>query len=173
MKSLLRHFMDTAIAALLIAAIIYSTMLLALEVVNSSIYRQSRIVSMLVQQDTVGITELLEDSRNIDMVIKFAGALTSAYINFELIPLGEASTFVAVFESLPKGVNIDGFEYRRKDLHIEGTAEDESGYEAFLTELTGQGHFASVTGSCYESTDGRRHFKIICASNATETHLAF
>lgn len=164
MQKALLHFKDAVIAVLLIAAVIYSTMLLALEIAGSSIYRQSRIVSMLVQQDTVGISGLLEDRRNLDMLIKFAGALTAAYINFELIPVGEAPTFAAVFESLPEGVNIDGFEYRRKDLRIDGVAAAKPNYEAFLAGLKGREHFASVSGRYYDSTDGMVRFQIICAS---------
>ena len=77
-------------AMVLTFAIFYSTMILALKIVESSVYRQSKVVSMLVQQESIGITGLLEDTHGIEMLLKFAGALTSAYINFELIPLNES-----------------------------------------------------------------------------------
>lgn len=157
---------DAIIAVIVIAAVIYTTMLLAGKVVSSSIYRQSRVVSMLVQQESFDIPGMLEDTRNIELVIKFAGALTTAYINFELIPVGEEATFVAVFESLNDNVDIEGFEYRRKDLSITGTAVTKADYESFLQTLRERNRFTSVEGSCYDSTKGGVRFEILGVSGA-------
>lgn len=156
-----RLLTDAIIAVAAITAVIYSTMLLAGAVINSSIYRQSRVVSMLVQQESIDIPGMLEDTRGIELVIKFAGALTTAYINFEMIPVGEESTFVAVFESMNDKVDIESFEYRRKDLSITGTAATKADFESFLETLSERKHFVSVEGGCYDSTDGGVKFEIL------------
>lgn len=164
---------DAAIALVLIAAIIYSTTFLALKVVNSSIYRQSRIVSMLVQQESFDVSGMLENTENIDLVLKFTGALASAYINFEMIPVGEVSTFVAVFESMNDDIEIESFEYHRKDLIINGSSRTKKSCDEFVSSLRGQNYFASVEASSYESTDGSVKFEIRGVSTAAETYLNF
>lgn len=156
---------DIVTAVLVAALILYSTMFLARQAVDSQIYRQSRIVSMLVQQDTLNIPDMLSDTRGAGMIVKFAGALASAYINFELIPVNEAPAFMAVFESLPDDVSISGFEYRRKDLVIYGSAKTAAGYESLVDTLRERDYFMSVGGSNYDSTDGAVRFEIICVSH--------
>lgn len=168
-----RLLTDAIIAVIVIAAVIYSTALLSAKVTSSSIYRQSRIVSMLVQQESLDITGMLEDTRSIELVIKFAGALATAYINFEMIPVGEESAFVAVFESLNDNVDIEGFEYRRRDLSITGTATVKADYESFLETLRERKRFAYVEGSCYDSTEGGVRFEILGVSGAAEAYPAF
>lgn len=164
---------DAIIALVLIMIVIYSTMILALRVVNSSIYRQSRIVSMLVQQDSFDLTGMLENTENIDLVLKFTGALASAYINFEMIPVNEASTFVAVFESMNSDVEIESFDYLRKDLFINGTAQTERACDDFVSALRRQNHFASVEVSSYESIGGGVKFEIRGVSTTVEAYLSF
>lgn len=164
---------DTIVAMLAITIVIFSTMLAAGRLLESPLYRQSRIVSMLVQQESFDLSGMLEDTRGIELVVKFAGALATAYINFELIPVGEAATFVSIFESLNDNVEIDGFEYRRKDLYITGTAATKSDYESFLQSLRARGDFASIEGGGYDSTDGNIKFEIICISAVTEAYLNF
>lgn len=168
-----RFLTDAIIAVIVISAVIYSTTLLAAKVTNSSIYRQSRIVSMLVQQESFDIPGMLEDTRNIELVVKFAGALATAYINFELIPVGEEGAFVAVFESLNDNVDIEGFEYHRKDLSITGTAVTKADYESFLETLRERKRFASVEGSCYDYTKGGVRFEILGISGAAEAYPVF
>lgn len=164
---------DAIIAIIAIAAVIFSTALLAERVINSSIYRQSRIVSMLVQQESFDVSGMLEDTRNVELVIKFAGALATAYINFEMIPVGETATFVAIFESLNDNVGIESLEYHRKDLSITGIAATKADYESFLEAFRERSHFDSVEGSSYDSTDGGVRFEILGASGAVEAYLIF
>lgn len=156
--------LDVITAVLAAALILYSTMFLARKAVDSQIYQQSRMVSMLVQQDALDLSDMLSDTRGAGMIIKFAGALASAYINFELIPVNEAPTFMAVFDSMPEGVSINGFGYHRKDLSVTGTATTNDGYESFVAALRERDYFASVSGSGYETTDGSVRFEIICAA---------
>lgn len=173
MQKTLTRVWDIIIAALTAALILYSTMFLARKAVDSQVYQQSRIVSMLVQQDTLDISDMLSDTRGVGMIVKFAGALTSAYINFELIPVNEAPTFMAVFESMPDDVSVSGFDYRRKDLIITGSAKTAAGYESFIKALRERDHFASVSGSGYDATDGSVRFEIVCASNSPDAYLDF
>lgn len=156
-----------------VLAIFYSTLFLARQIVGSPLYRQSKLISMIVQQDSVGLEGLIGNTRNIDLVVKFSGAIASAYINFELIPLNEASTFVAIFESLPDSVSIEGFEYHRKDLTVLGYADSTEAYEEFMEELRARDYFNSVTGHCYDSTRGGVRFELNCSAKAVEAYLDF
>lgn len=155
---------DIFTAVLAAALILFSTIFIARKAVDSQVYRQSRVVSMLVQQDSIDIKDMLSDTRGVGMIVKFAGALASAYINFELIPLNEAPTFMAVFDSLPKNVSVSGFEYHRKDLIVTGSAKTQADYENLVTALRERDYFLSVSGSAYDATDGTVRFKIVCAS---------
>lgn len=155
-------------------AIFCATTFGARALLNSELYGKSRVISMIVAQDTVGVADLAADRRNLDIVLKFAGALTSAYIDFELIPVGEAGTFAAVFESVPDDVDITRFEYRRKNLVIFGSAPDKERYDAFVAGLEGTGHFESVSGHRYDATDGTLRFELECApENAVAAYLPF
>ena len=111
------HAISVLTALLLAALMLLSTSWLADRVRQSTFYRQSRIVSSIVSLDSVGVMDIVSDRRNIDLLSKFAGAVASAYINFELIPIHEASTFAAVYESINSDVSIDSFSYRRRNLY--------------------------------------------------------
>lgn len=164
---------DIITAFVSLAVVTLSMTAAAQGIVSSPVYRQSRVISMLVQQDSLSLDGLLKDRRNIDTVVKFAGALTTAYINFEFIPVNEAGAFVAVFESLSDGVEIEKFEYRGTALAIVGTADSEEEYNVFLESLRDRGYFVSVTGSAYESTQDTTRFEIVCEATAVQTYLAF
>lgn len=140
---------------------------------GSELYSKSRVISMIVSQDSVGVTDIAGNKRNVDMMLKFAGALTSAYINFELIPVNEVSTFGAVFQSVPAGVDIDKFEYKRKNLSIVGAADTEEEYEKFIAELTAADYFEDIYGHYYLATDGLIHFEIECTSQAPSVYIEF
>ncbi len=161
-----RLITDAIVAVILISTIIFSSTLLAIKAVNSTFYRQSRIVSMLVQQDPVNIKKIVFDPQNIEVVVKFAGALTKAYINFELIPLNEASTFVAIFESMNDNIDIKDLEYRRKDLIITGTAETQADYLRFLQTLRDRKYFKDAMGNVYKNTSDKFSFEVICQAKA-------
>lgn len=140
---------------------------------SSELYSKSRLISMIVTQGQVGIADVAGNKRNVDMMLKFVGALTSAYIDFELIPVGEVGTFAAVFESAPPEILIDKFEYHRKNLTITGSAPDQESYETFLHDLRETRRFEGVTGHYYLDTDDRIRFELECISKATAIHLEF
>lgn len=150
----------TALA--LVLCILCGTILLSRQVESSTVYRQSLIIGSVFSQKSVGVGDVLKNSKNMEMLFKFAGAVTGAYINFELIPIYEADTFVAVFESANDNITVDAFTYHRKNLVIDGTAETGADYEAFAGALRDQGHFESVSGDHYTATDNTVKFKIVC-----------
>lgn len=164
---------EVFVALALCVMIILSAVLCAQGFTVSRVYRQSKIVSMLVRQGPVNIFDLLGDAQGARMVIKFAGALAAAYINFERIPVNEASTFMAVFESLPGGVYIDRFYYRRKDLEMLGEAAGLPAVKQFLKALEASGAFVSVTERHGLSLNGRVQFEVVCATKPYESILDF
>lgn len=161
----------TSLAAVFI--IFCGTLYAAQQVVDSAVYRQSKLISMIVQQDSVGIASLVQDTRNIDLVVKFSGAIASAYINFELIPLNEASTFVAVFESVPDSVTVESFEYRRHNLVIYGYADSVADYNEFIGALRQRDYFDTISGHWYDSTHGGLRFEIECSAKTADAYLEF
>lgn len=155
------------VTALLAAGIILlCSMLLVQRVENSSLYRQGRFVGSVLSQESVGAGEILGNTKSIRMTVKFAAAVTSAYINFELIPVNEASTFVVIFESVNDGINVELFEYRRKNLVIDGYADTQEAFEAFLGNLRHRDYFDSVSGDSYLTTEDTVRFRIVCVSSA-------
>ena len=157
---------DIFTAAALCAMIIFASVFSVQTLVNSRLYRQSKTVSMLVQQEPVEFSELLENNaRGISLFVKFAGALAAAYINFEFLPLNEASTFMVILESLPDDMEVSGFEYVGRDLQITGEAALESGPHDFVGALRQSEAFASVNYSCYEDVNGKTRFHVLCVSS--------
>lgn len=165
------HLLASIVALALVAVIFLSTTHAARLVLNSEIYGKSRLISRIVAQDSVGVVNIVADRRNIDMLLKFVGAITSAYIDFELIPLNEAGTFAVVFESAVDLVEIEKFSYHRKDLTIEGTAADEESYADFLQRLSESDYFENVAGHYYITTGDTIRFQIDCASKIAPTYL--
>ena len=155
---------SSGILALLLAAIIFGSMhLLANTVKNSGVYRQSRVISLLISQDSVGLGGMVTDTRNLPTLLKFTGALTSAYIDFELIPLNEINTFAVVWESMPEGLEIERFRYRGHNLSIYGVAPTRASYREFVTALRGHNYFDSVSEQSYLTTDDTVRFELECA----------
>lgn len=173
MKKESRRAESVFLAFITAMAILLGTTVLADAFRSSQIYNKSRIIRMIVTQDQINITDMAGNKRNVDMMLKFVGALTSAYINFEMIPVGEVSTFVSVFESIPSDVTITKFEYHRKNLHITGMASNEESYTSFLQSLRDTEHFASVSGHFYLSTDNHIQFQMECLAQAASVHLEF
>jgi hypothetical protein len=153
-------------AVALAAAILLATSLLADALKKSELYSRSRFLSMLLSEGTVELRDFATDPENVTTFVKFVGAAARAYIDFELIPVGETGTFTAVFESRPRAVKIDRFEYRGKDLSIFGTAPDAAACGEFVRRLEDTGSFASVGGSHTDSADGAVAFEIGTVSRA-------
>lgn len=162
------------VSAVMVAVLVLFTGTVAANTVRQSeFYSKSRVISLIFSQDGIAVTDIAGNKRNVDMMLKFVGALTSAYINFELIPVNEAGTFAAVFRSVPPEVTIDKFEYHRKNLTITGTASALEEYERFLDSLQEDGYFESVTGHHYLTTDDQIRFTLACTADTGTTAPAF
>jgi len=161
-----RHKIASAACALTIAAaILLGTHFAAAWITNSRIYLNSMLLVSITDRDEgVSMFSIITDAQKRDMTARFIGALTNAYIHFELIPHNEAQTFTAVFQSLGEGIHISEFEYRRHDLLIRGSADTPEAYEAFIKRLISTGHFISVTGSAQPTQNGGVVFEIWCAA---------
>lgn len=160
-------------AALIAALILLSTNVAADRFRSGDFYNKSRLISMIVSREEIGIADIAGNKRNVDMLLKFVGALTSAYIDFEMIPVGEVGTFAAVFESVPQDVVIDKFEYHRKNLTITGNALSPEAYEDFLETLRDTDYFESVSGHYYLSTGDTIRFELECISQSAAIQLEF
>jgi len=148
---------DKIIAILLCAVMLASGTLLALQVEKSRIYQQSRLLRAVLDQESVGLAEILTDRRNFRMLRSFAGAAVSAYINFELIPVHEAQKFAVIFDSLGDGMEIDTFEYRGRDLILRGAATQEE-YQEFVARLQGR---VNIAENEHFVADGEERFMIV------------
>lgn len=157
----------TLSAVIAAAAVLFSTLLLSIPVSNSAFFQKSRFVRMILATDSVGISGLVANTAHVDVLIKFLGAVTTAYINFERIPVNEASTFAAIFESLTEvdgTIGIESFSYQGRAIIITGTADTEQACEAFLAGLSEQKHFSAVSGHKYTTTEDNIRFEIECTT---------
>lgn len=158
-------------AFFLAALVLVSTMTAAEAVSNSKFFRQSKFVTTLLSSDSTSLTTIVTNPKTLDAFTKFLGAVTTAYINFEMIPVNEANTFIAVFESLNEAIEIESFTYHGKSLTITGTATGRTEYFRFYRALEATEHFASVNGHQYITVDDNVRFEIECA--AEEAFSAF
>jgi Tfp pilus assembly protein PilN len=158
-KQWLRSFTSGLLAA---ALILLSTLFLAQQVVESTFFRRSRFVSAVLSQDSTSLTGILSDPQKLDASAKFLGAVTTAYINFEMIPVNEARTFTVIFESLPGDIAVDSFTYQGKTLLIAGEAPDEKILEDFRQDLTEQAYFTAVSLHQYTTVEDRIRFEMAC-----------
>jgi Tfp pilus assembly protein PilN len=155
----LRSFASGLLAA---ALILLSTLLLAQRVEASTFFRQSRFVSAVLSQDSTSLTGILSDPQKLDASAKFLGAVTTAYLNFEMIPVNEARTFTVIFESLDSDIAIESFAYQGKTLIIAGEAPDEKTLEAFRQDLEDQAYFTAVGLHQYTTVEDRIRFEMAC-----------
>lgn len=139
----------------------------------SEVYHRSRIISTIVAREEVDFIDMAGSRRNADMMFKFIGALTSAYIDFELIPLGEVDTFVAVFRSMPSGAAVEKFAYHRKNLTITGSVSEMEEYSRMIRALRATDYFESVTGVCSRADDGELHFELQCVARTVSVPFEF
>ena len=158
---------NIALALMLALGIVYSGIALSGwvsgEVRESNLYRQSVIISSVFsQEDDVGLSTVLTDQRARGLMFKFARALTSAYVSFELIPYGQLETFGVVYASLGPHVEIGDFAYRGHDLVITGSAPNEESYREFLESLKDSGYFLAVRGIFGAAQGGGVNFEIEC-----------
>jgi len=131
---------------------------------ESTVYRQSMIISsMFSGEDELGMGTVLTDARARGLLLRFARAVTRAYVSFELIPYGQLETFSVVLNNLGPTVEVEDFEYRGHDLIITGTALDQANYREFLSGLMASDYFGDVRGNFREAAGGV-HFEIVCVA---------
>lgn len=149
--------------------VLFGATFAAQQVLSSKLYTQSRLIRRIVQQEQIQLADMASNRRNLDLLLQFAGAVTSAYIDFELIPINEANTFAVIFDSLPGNIEITHFDYQRKDLIIEGISPDPESVEAFRAALEESAYFAQVNGEVQGSDTNNMPFRIECiAQSRTE-----
>ena len=152
------------LALLLTAAILFGSIWMAEEIRSSGVYNKSRLMSRILSQEEISFSDMLGDRHNVGMMLKFVGALTSAYIDFELIPVHELDTFTAVMGSVNDGIAIDRFAYHRKNLTIYGQAADREQMRQFLSALQETDQFKSIAQHAYETTADTMRFEMVCVS---------
>jgi len=129
---------------------------------NTRLFRQGRFAAALFSEETMSLAGVLSEPKKLDATLKFFGAVTAAYINFEMIPVGEARTFIAVFESLESDIEIDKFTYRGKTLEITGRAPDAATAETFRDNLENYGNLIPVNFHTYTTVDDAVRFNMEC-----------
>ncbi|WRS26529.1 hypothetical protein U6B65_09245 [Oscillospiraceae bacterium MB08-C2-2] len=169
----IRYSAVSLFAALLLAALLLLGGTAAANAIKkSSFYQQSRLLQLIVAQDGISLAGLMEDGQSVDTALKFARAVTDAYVTFEFIPMHEAKTFVQIFESLSEDIEISQFRYHGRDLTITGTAPSLQSYVDFISRLEGRGYFSQVIGTNYINQQDRVRFEILCLTK-NETASAY
>lgn len=167
------RFSGLLLSLLVAATILFGSTWLAQSVRSSGIYNKSRLMSIILSQEEISFSDMAGSRRNANMMVKFVGALTSAYIDFEMIPVNEFDTFTAVFESMGSEIAIDRFAYQRKNLIIYGQADTQEAYQAFLSDLRETDQFDGVSGHDYLTTADTIRFEIACISHISTLELGF
>lgn len=155
--------MDALAAAVAAALALAIGMTGARLLLDSQLYHKSRVISTILRQDAFEVSALVENRRSVDMLVKFVGAAAAAYIDFEFIPIDEAATFAAVYESVPPGVDIGGFAYRGATLLIDGRAESSGELYLFERALMESGRFFAVNRTREGTESGGADFRLECS----------
>ena len=121
-------------AILLAVAMLAGGAVLAEAFKKSNIYLRSAALCEIIMQEGAGLTGLLQSHEKRTAATKFAQAVATAYLDFEMIPYNEVSTFMAVFGSISNEIRLDSFEYRGRTLIISGSAEP-GAFRRFVTSL--------------------------------------
>jgi len=151
------------ISAVFLAVIILLSSVFAVQAIeNSKIYMQSRFLSNVFSKDSGGLFATVTNPKRLDTTAKFIGAVTAAYIDFEMIPVNEASTFLAVIESINDSIDVEHFSYSGKNLTITGYAANRKDYFEFFDMLNSSEHFSLVTGQQYVTHNDVIRFEIEC-----------
>lgn len=156
------YLKHTAAGAVTAAVILLSTILAARQVLGSTLFLQSRFVTTILSQDSISLAGVLTEPNKLDAGVKFLGAVTTAYINFEMIPVNEAKTFTVIFECLGDDITIESFHYQGKTLAISGEAPDTDSYEAFREALKEKDYFQSIRAHEYITVEDRVRFDLEC-----------
>lgn len=173
-NDLIRRSIIGALCALAFSLIIlFGTMFASDRVLNSTLFRQSRFATTILSEDSMSLVSIMEDPGKVDVFFKFIGAVTTAYINFEMIPVNEAKTFVVIFESLDNSISIESFVYHGKKLFVTGIAPSQSTCDAFRDELEKRRYFESVSIHQYTTVDDNIRFELVCTAPESRSYLDF
>jgi Tfp pilus assembly protein PilN len=156
---LLRQLVPGLLAA---AMVLLATLFVAGEIIETRLVRQGRYAAVLLAEDSLTLTGVVSDPKKLDATLKFLGAVTAAYINFELIPVNEARTFTVIFEALDDAITVDRFVYRGKTLIITGHAPDAKTGEAFRRRLEAQDYLVTVDYHAYTTVSDNVRFQVTC-----------
>jgi hypothetical protein len=141
--------------------VLLGTLFLAQQATQTEFYMQSQILrSIFARQESADTSGMLTQKNQREAMFQFAGAVTTAYIDFELIPVNEVDTFLAVVQEMNEGIEVESFAYHRKNLTIIGTAQTAEDYQNFLTRLQNVDYFEGVSGQDALSADGVVGFEI-------------
>ncbi|MCL2056890.1 MAG: PilN domain-containing protein [Oscillospiraceae bacterium] len=154
---------DILAGALAAALVLLSSAAVADIVKGTRLFRQGRFAAAVFSQQSMSLAGVAAEPEKLDAALKFLGAVTAAYINFEMIPVGEARTFAAVFQSLESGIAVEQFSYKGKTLEITGISPDNATSERFRRNLERQGYLLSVSYHAYVTVDDDVRFSIECA----------
>ncbi|MDL2234205.1 hypothetical protein LJC63_11600 [Ruminococcaceae bacterium OttesenSCG-928-L11] len=155
---------QSLIAAMLAALLILlGTGGLAKRAAESTLLMQSRFARTVLAQDSMNPIRMVTEPQKLNVLLKFIGAVTTAYINFEMIPVNEAQTFVVLFESAGDDIAIESFAYHGKKLLVTGTAPTAEACERFRDALEDKRYFSSVALHQYTTTDDEIRFEMECA----------
>lgn len=152
-----RSILSALISSVLIIAL---SVLLSVSVLESGIYRQSKIAGFIISNSEDNKSQIISDPK---IFVKFVRAVANAYVNFDMIPIHEAATFFALAESTDDDINIDDLAYESKTLLITGTAKDIESFDMFLEKLSQSEHFRHVTSHYYTTKKDQIKFSIECS----------
>ena len=135
-----------AVALLLAMAILLGTWFSAEKLKQSAIYTQGRLFGNIMTQNSAELLPMLQSREKREAAVKFIEAVTTAYLDFELIPYNESDTLSLILGSLDTEIHIKSFEYRRRDLIIIGLADTPEDYWRFIERLSKTERFSDISG---------------------------
>lgn len=167
MKTFLRQLLSGFVAICIVIGSVSLSIWGAQQIKNSTLMTQSRIFKDLFTTGSSSeYLSLLKTNERRQMLWSYVQALTKGYMDFELIPINEGDTLSALSESLNDEVDLQTFTYHRRDLEIEGTAENATALFNFVSSLRQTQHFEQVSIMQQESNeDGKLTFTIYCTSH--------
>lgn len=157
-----KRLVDVVLAVVLAVAIFLGCHALAQKAHNSALLTQSRILRQLVADDSVDFMAIIKDENQRDVLKRFVAALANAYVSFELIPINEGDTLMAVISSLEPGIHVDAFAYQGRDLMIYGRADNRLAFDRLVWNLRNTDYFARVEPESWDSEAGPLEFAIAC-----------
>jgi hypothetical protein len=154
-----KRWVERACAAALAAGMLIASRAMADAVRGSGLYRRGRIATALLSEDSSKTP--IAGIKDLRLLLSFTEGLAEAYVSFEHIPADAASSFVAVFDSLPPEAEALAFEYGGGFLKINGVAETARVPHIFAENLRESGIFTAVKCESAPHEKGAE-FLVIC-----------